>query len=326
MRRALALAGRHFRWIAALATAVGIAVALLGQRRAIAEFDWSLSWPLVLASVACFAAAPLVQGFSFWLMLRFLGIGARPSDAMLIWSRSFLLRYAPSGALAIVIRVRERDRLTASRGEIYLVTAYEQVVALLAGAIAAVACFALAGGPPHWIVLAIGLPVLAVAILVRPAFAGRWLHALLARRGLEMRGLLRGRQLAAAVAVNVVSWLATGAGVYVLVGGMSEGGRADFAWLTAVYATGWLVGFVVPALPGGLGARDGVLVALLATRYGAGVASALGIAVRLANTLGELVAIGLVEAVYALRRRLGGRAPLVWAEVRRATSGRPRDA
>jgi glycosyltransferase 2 family protein len=75
-----------------------------------------------------------------------------------------------------------------------------------------------------------------------------------------------------------------------------------------VYALAWLVGFVLPALPGGLGARDGMLVALLAARFGAGVASALTIGVRLANTIGEFVAIGLVEAGYRARRATRARA------------------
>jgi uncharacterized membrane protein YbhN (UPF0104 family) len=300
--------GRHFRWIAAVATLVGIVVAVVGQREAIAEFDWSVSWPLLAASVLAFAAAPLVQGFSFWLILRMLRVPAPFPEAMLIWSRAFLLRYAPSGALAIVIRVRERDRLAASREQIYMATAYEQLAALLAGAIASVVCFVAAGFWPHWLALAIGIPAVAIAVAVRPAFAGRLLHALLKRRGLEVPRLLRGRHLAIATAVNVPAWAATGLGAFVLIDGMESSKDAGYFWLTAVYALAWLVGFLLPALPGGLGARDGMLVALLAARFGAGVASALAIAVRLANTIGEFVAIGLVEAAHFVVTRIGGRA------------------
>ena len=307
MRRAAAWFARHFRWIAAVATLVGIIVAVVGQREAIAEFDWSVSWPLLAASVLAFAAAPLVQGFSFWLILRLLDVPAPFLDAMLIWSRAFFLRYAPSGALAIVIRVRERDRLAASREQIYLATAYEQLAALLAGAIASVACFVAAGFWPHWLVLAIGLPALALAVAVRPAFAGRLLRGLLKRRGLEVPRLLRGRHRALATAVNVPAWAATGLGAFVLIDGMESANDAGFFWLTAVYALAWLVGFVLPALPGGLGARDGMLVALLAARFGAGVASALAIAVRLANTIGEFVAIGVVEVTYLVVKLTGGR-------------------
>nr|MDQ3822155.1 hypothetical protein [Actinomycetota bacterium] len=125
---------------------------------------------------------------------------------------------------------------------------------------------------------------------------------LLVRRGLDVPRLLRGRQLALATAVNVPAWAATGLGAWILVDGMESAEDAGYFWLTAVYALAWLVGFVLPALPGGLGARDGMLVALLAARFGAGVASALAIAVRLANTIGEFVAMGLVEAAYRIAR------------------------
>jgi uncharacterized membrane protein YbhN (UPF0104 family) len=305
VKAAAAWFARHFRWIAAIATVVGIGVAVYAQREAIAEFDWSLPWWLVAGSVLAFAAAPLVQGFSFWLILRLLGGSPRLLHAMVVWSRSFLLRYAPSGALAIVIRVRERDRLAATREQILVATAYEQLAALMAGAIASVACFTAAGFWPHWLALAIGVPAVAVAVAVRPAFAGRLLHAFLARRGLDVPRLLRGRHLALATAVNVPAWAATGAGAWVLIDGMESAKDAGYFWLTAVYALAWLVGFVLPALPGGLGARDGTLVALLAARFGAGVASALAIGVRLANTVGEFVAIGLVEVAYLVWRRSG---------------------
>jgi glycosyltransferase 2 family protein len=311
VKGAAAWFARHFRWIAAVATLVGIVIAVVGQRDAIAEFDWSLSWRLLVASVLAFAAAPLVQGFSFWLILRMLGVPAPFPEAMLIWSRAFLLRYAPSGALAIVIRVRERDRLSASREQIYVATAYEQLAALLAGAIASVVCFVAAGFWPHWLALAIGIPVLALAVAARPASAGRLLRALLKRRGLDVPRLLRGRHLALATAVNLPAWAATGLGAFVLIDGMESAKDAGYFWLTAVYALAWLVGFVLPALPGGLGARDGVLVALLAARFGAGVASALAIAVRLANTIGEILAIVLVEAAYLAWRRAGSRVQVV---------------
>ena len=305
MKRALTLAGRYFRWIAAIGTAVGIAVALVSQREAIANFDWTFSSRLLVPSVLAFAAAPVVQGFSFWLILRFLGAPTAFSDALLVWSRSFLLRYAPSGALALVVRIRERERLAASRDQVYVATAYEQLAAIVAGAVVSVACFLAAGLEPHWVAFAIGVPALALAIALRPAFFGRLAHRLLEGRGLDVPRILRGRELTTAIAVNATGWIATGAGVYVLVDGMESAEDAGFLWLTAVYALAWLVGFVVPALPGGLGARDGMLVALLATRFGAGVGSVLTITVRLVNTLGELVAIGLVELLYVIRRKTG---------------------
>jgi hypothetical protein len=74
--------------------------------------------------------------------------------------------------------------------------------------------------------------------------------------------------------------------------------RPAFLWLLGAYSFVWLLGFVVPLLPGGLGLRDGTLIAFLATTMGVGAATAIAIALRLANTLGEFLAIGMVELNY----------------------------
>jgi len=139
------LLGKHFRWVAGVATVVGVAIALWGQRDALANFDWRLAPAPFLGAIALFTLAPFVQAFSFWLALRFIGVPARLEEALLLWMRSFLLRYAPSGALAIVMRIRERARLEASSEEIWAVTGYENLAALCAGAFVAVAAFAVDG-------------------------------------------------------------------------------------------------------------------------------------------------------------------------------------
>ena len=92
MSRAKEIFNRWFKQVALVATVVGIGVALVGQRKAIADFDWQLNLGVMAGSVALFALAPLVQGFCFWLVLRSLEVPSRLDEAMLIWSRSFLLR------------------------------------------------------------------------------------------------------------------------------------------------------------------------------------------------------------------------------------------
>ena len=139
------LFGKHFRTVAGVATVAGIAVALWGQRQALADFDWRLAPLSFLGAIGLFAVAPFVQALSFWLVLRFIAVPARLEEALLLWMRSFLLRYAPSGALAIVIRIRQRGRLAASSEEIWAVTGYENLAALCAGAFVVVAAFAADG-------------------------------------------------------------------------------------------------------------------------------------------------------------------------------------
>jgi hypothetical protein len=122
---------------------------------------------------------------------------------------------------------------------------------------------------------------------LRPAFSERWLRRMLRRRTADLPRLLRGRELAAAVAVTAVGWIPTALAVNLLTGTTIAGGLA-------AYAFAWLVGFLVPLAPGGLGLRDG----LLAASLGPGAA----VVLRIAATLGEVVAFAAVEAVHGLSR------------------------
>lgn len=309
-RRFWSLCSRRFRELAAIATVLGVAGALWSEREALLDFDWRLAPVSFGAAIVLFAVAPFVQAVSFWLMLRLLGLDAHLSEALLLWMRSFLLRYAPSGALALVIRIRDRRRFAASTRDVWLVTGYENLAALCAGAAFCVAAFALAGGWPPLLAIVIAGAALALAVAVRPAFFRRWARALLARRGLEFPSLLRGRQLALVILVNTLAWLATGGAAYLLVRALVTHLNVSPVWLAAVYSFAWLLGFIVPLLPGGLGLRDGVLVALLATRIGAGPATAVALALRVAATFGELLAIAVTEAVYGVLRLLGRTTPL----------------
>ena len=308
--RLWSLAVRRFRELAAIATALGIAGALWSERRALLDFDWRLAPGSFVAAIALFAVAPFVQAVSFWLMLRLLGLAARLDEALLLWMRSFLLRYAPSGALQLVIRIRERRRFAASKQDVWLVSGYENLATLCAGAFVCVAAFALAGGWPPLLAVVIAGVALALAVAARPAFFRRWARALLARRGLELPSLLRGRELALVILLNTFGWLTTGGAAYLLMRALVTHPNVSPVWLTAVYSFAWLLGFLVPLLPGGLGLRDGALIALLASRIGAVPATAVALALRVAATFGELLAIGATEAVYGGLRLLGWTEPL----------------
>jgi glycosyltransferase 2 family protein len=312
VKRALALGRRFFTPIALVGTLAGVGLALWSQRAAIGAFDWTLAPGTLAAAVALFAVPPVLQGVSFWIILRRLGVPTPLRAGMHVWMRSFAVRYAPSGALAFVLRIREQKRLAATRGHIWTASAYEQLVALTSGAIACVVAFAAVQTRPPLPALAIATAAIGVGIALRPGFLGGWVQGVLARRGVEIPAILRGRELAAVVALNAAGWLATGAAAWLLVDALTAGDPPSLGWLIGVYAFAWLLGFVVPLLPGGLGLRDGTLAAFLATAFGAGPAAAVAVALRFANTIGELVAVGATELVYAAVRRLPDQRPNRW--------------
>jgi hypothetical protein len=314
IRRCLARVEPFVPWVALVAAPIGVFLVLRSQREAITKIDWTVPWQPIVVSALAFTLAPLMQGLSFWLVLRLLS-GTTPfADAMLVWARSYVVRYAPTGALAIAYRLSARQRLHASTDQVLAAYAYEHLGALAAGAAACLVLFALAGDLPPLLPLGIALVTLALTAAVRPGIVGRAIQSLARRLGLHLSVILEGRQLAAVVAVNALGWLGTGTAVYVLVAAVT-GSAPGFVWLAGSYTAGYLVGFVTPLAPGGLGAREGTLVVLLGPRYGTGVALGISLMIRLVNIAGELLAVALVHGVYAAcavwrrERRFGRVAP-----------------
>ncbi len=300
IRRVFAPVERVFPFVVPGAAAVGISLLLRTQWPAIQSFDWTVSPRAVALSVVAFAVAPLTQGVSFWLVLRLLTGKTSLLDGLLVWSRSYVIRYAPTGALAIAYRVHARHRLHASADQVLAAYAYEHIGSLAAGAAVCLGLFAALGDRPPLLPLGIAVATLVVTAAVRPGIAGRAVQAIAGRLGLHLSLMVSGAQLAAVIAVNAVGWLGTGTAVYVLVTALSGDGPG-FTWLIASYTAGYLVGFVTPLAPGGMGAREGTLVVLLGARYGTGVATAIALGIRVANAAGELLAVGLVHVAYSAR-------------------------
>jgi ABC-type Fe3+-siderophore transport system permease subunit len=148
--------------VVAAAAAGGLAWALWSRREALSAFDWQVSWPALVLSALLFAVAPLVQAGVFHFLLRRLGARPRADATLAVWTRGFLARYAPSGVVGYAVRVRQRERLAADAETVWTASVYEQLVALVSGAAAAVAGFLLAGVSP---------PVAASALLAGVAYA-----------------------------------------------------------------------------------------------------------------------------------------------------------
>lgn len=72
-------------------------------------------------------------------------------------------------------------------------------------------------------------------------------------------------------------------------------GVNDVSWInvTMLFTAAWLVGYVVPGAPGGLGVREAMMVVVLSPLVGAGAAVGLGVTVRLATLAGDALAFAL---------------------------------
>ena len=81
--------------------------------------------------------------------------------------------------------------------------------------------------------------------------------------------------------------------------------RPDIDWfsITLLFSSAWVVGYVVPGAPGGLGVREAMMVVLLTPLTGGPVATGLAVSMRLTTLLGD----GLTVLVGVLGRYLQSR-------------------
>jgi hypothetical protein len=96
-------------------------------------------------------------------------------------------------------------------------------------------------------------------------------------------------RLAQAFALYCGMYACMGIGLILLARFLLPGAPHDYWLLTAVFALAWVVGFVTPGAPGGLGVREGLMLLMLAPALTAASASVLVIALRVATTFGDVL-------------------------------------
>jgi len=99
--------------------------------------------------------------------------------------------------------------------------------------------------------------------------------------------------LACAFALYCIVYGAVGVGLVLLAHFLLPGAAQDDLLLIAAFSLAWVVGFVTPGAPGGLGVREALLLLMLAPAYSAASASILVIALRIATTLGDVLTLGI---------------------------------
>lgn len=112
--------------------------------------------------------------------------------------------------------------------------------------------------------------------------------------------------LARALMLYCGMYLLVGLGLALLARLLLPGSSHDYWLLIAAFALAWVVGFVTPGAPAGLGVREGLLLLMLAPVYGSASAGILVIALRISTTLGDVLSLG-VGWIVLPRNRTGPR-------------------
>jgi hypothetical protein len=201
--------------------------------------------------------------------------------------------------------------------------AYEMLLVLVA--CAHIGALTLLWEPPpllaHWGIAGYRVPLLALitlgalaALLLAPR-AATWLAMHRAtRRGDDNhappRLHLNVGTVGACYAVYATNFCLIGAGLWLvshaLLAGIAPAPNPVF--LTGAFAGSWILGFIAPGAPAGLGIREAILSAWLSGAMPAEQVVLLVVALRIATTLGDLLNFALGSAFMLRRRRRQSRA------------------
>lgn len=237
-----------------------------------------------VGAVACALAGLALTGALWGRLLSALGTTVAPRHAASVFFVGQLGKYIPGSVWSFAAQaqlgrrhdVPVRTSLTASTLFLLLHTASGL---LLGGTLAAAGAVSTRLGGGWWLVVALG-----GAVSMTPAVV-RLLGDRLAGAG--TRTAFGARDLAGASALMLGVWSCYGASLWLLVPGGS--GSGELVTATAVFALAHAAGVLLLVAPAGLGAREAVVVALLAPVVGVPAAAAAALLARVAHSLADFV-------------------------------------
>lgn len=218
-------------------------------------------------------------------------------------------KYLPGKVWGVLARgrdasVNEQLPATSSYAAAYL----EQLISIHAGFLFGLSLLALAYPAERWIAISflISMPSLILVpkfhhVLIKQLIGGwlkKYAELLTAIDAIEISLADYWRLFLAYVGEWIVTGLILVSVQMVITGSWPDGGL--FMLLLGSYAVAMVVGFIAIFAPGGIGVREGVMVALLAPVLGLEAASLLAVVMRVVSVIADLVA-GVI-AVVLLRR------------------------
>ncbi len=255
----------------------------------------SAQLPWLLAAVAAGLTSMTLIGVNWLALIRRRGHGAPLVRGLSWFFTGQLGKYVPGGIWPVVGQAELAGRGGADRRSSYLATASSMTFTLLGAVSVAAVSGVLSPNDRAFTALLLGAGI--VVVLASLAFPS--LRAKLARLA---AAVTRGRAELPEFSVvalytlrHVPVWLMFGimnVCVFIALGG--DLGPGLFVDMLYASSLSWIVGFVVVGVPGGIGVRESVFVALMTGPLGATLALSVAVASRLVT-----VAVDLLGALVA---------------------------
>lgn len=233
---------------------------------AVADSVAAARWPMVLGAVGLGIFGMTTIGLNWHWMLRDLGVKeAHPRSSLHQYFVGQLGKYVPGGIWPIVGRAEMAYRGGAGRAAAYASTLLSLASTYLASLMVSalfVAVVGLRGGGSSWAVWVILLVPLGV-LLLHPSIVSAvvgWV-AQISGRALDLP-IASWQRAVTLVVFHFPAWLAISGATFLVSEALGGGAALDRIGVATCVA--WFLGFIVVGLPGGLGVREAVFVALVA--------------------------------------------------------------
>lgn len=258
-----------------LSAAIGLLIGVAGLGFVVITLarDWdqiveslrSARWVLLVPAVVVGLLGMTTIG-ALWrhLITRLGGERVRLRSGMHHYFVGQLGKYVPGGIWPIVGRAEMAHRGGVSRSFAYTATlgslAFTYLAALVLGAIGSLALIASDEAIPWWATLSVAAAPLGVAVM-HPRILDRVLALArrISKRPLDVRTMPWTESITMIVA-HLPAWIAISGATYLV--SESLGGAMSFTQVLAATCLSWFLGFVIIGLPGGLGVREAVFVAM----------------------------------------------------------------
>ncbi len=283
------------RWLLGLVAAVAtafLALHLWRQSWEMPDIHWGWrSWSALALATLCHLLALSAFGGAWRLLLE-------GCDAALAWRRALRLfflsqlgKYIPGNVAQYAGRLELARAEGAPRKEVGLSLTLEiglsilmaGVLFLMTGLLGNQKVGAVSGWIPHWPMVAAGLLFLLVLVLVlvaiRGSGSGGW--------SWWPKVKLAPDRLGAVAFAYLLFFACDALGLWFLALGLFDRADLPYAELVGIYAGAWVAGLLSVGAPAGLGVRDLLLVSFLLPFLGAGGATAIALAHRLAVSAGD---------------------------------------
>jgi glycosyltransferase 2 family protein len=265
------------------------------------QLQWQ--WILVATALVLLSYLLLIEGWrrvlGAWDSQLPLGPAAR------IWFLSNLGKYVPGNiwsltAMGVMARERGRSALAAAGSSVIM-----QTVSLATGAAIVMVTGAKLLGKP--LLVGASVLILVAILLSAPRFLpplSAWIGGLMGRE--IVPPTVPPRSIWTAAVATSLSWLFYGFAFELFVRGLLGVSPGEISSYIAVYTAAYILGFISPIAPAGLGVREFTLAAFMTQLGLANEADAalVAIAARLWLTVVELVPSGLYVATGASRKSL----------------------